>query len=343
MDIKVGIIGAGGYTAGELLRILANHRYATVSYLASDSFSGKSVDEAHPSLKNLFDLRFKLYDLEEVVRSCDFVFLAKPHPSSFRFAGELFKKGLKMVDLSANFRLKEVNVFEDWYGVKHECPELLSKSVYGLPELYYKQVQGAGFVANPGCYPTGIVLGLAPLVEKGIVEVNRIVINSVSGFSGAGRSRGNENNLAANVVDNIKTYKVTSHPHVPEIEQELGRLSGEEVKVTFVPHVAGFERGIINTMCLKLKKPVTQEELGSVFSEFYQGKPFVRIYLDRSPEIKNVVYTNFCDIGFSLDDRTGTVIVSTVIDNLIKGASGQAVQNMNIMSGYCEEEGLRIF
>ncbi len=342
MSIKIGIVGAGGYTGGELLRILVNHKDVIISYLASDSFSGNRVDKAHPFLKNLLDIEFKPYNLEEIVEMCDLVFLSKPHPSSFKFANELFKKGVKLIDLSADFRLKDIKQFENWYGIKHERPELLSKSVYGLPELYYEQIQEANFVANPGCYPTGIILGLAPVIKERIVGTDRIIINSVSGFSGAGRGRKNENNLAANVVDNIKAYKVTNHPHTAEIEQELGKLCGEEVKATFVPHVAGFERGIINTMYLRLEKTITQEELYQRYLRFYQGKPFVRIYQEgENPEIKNVIYTNFCDIGVNLNYRTGMVIVTTVLDNLVKGASGQAIQNMNIMSRYNESEGLK--
>ena len=342
MGTKIGIVGAGGYTAGELLRILVNHKHVTISYLASDSSSGNRVDKVHPSLKNVLDLEFKSYNLEEIAGSCDLVFLAKPHPSSFKFADELLKKGLKLIDLSADFRLKDVTKFEEWYGIKHECPELLSGSVYGLPELYYDKIKEANFVANPGCYPTGIILGLAPLITEKIVGTDRIIINSVSGFSGAGRGKRNENNLAANVVDNIKPYKVTSHPHTAEVEQELGELCGEEVVVTFVPHVSGFERGIINTMYLRSQKVVSEEELYERFLKFYDGKPFVRVCQnEENPEIKNVVYTNFCDIGVSLNHRTKDVIITTVLDNLVKGAAGQAIQNMNIMSGYDESEALR--
>ncbi len=342
MGIKIGIVGAAGYTAGELLRILSGHKEAAISYLASDSFPGNRVDKVHPFLKNVLDLEFKVYNPEEIVEMCDLIFLAKPHPSSFRFANELLKKGVKLIDLSADFRLKDVTEFEKWYGIKHDCPELLSKSVYGLPELYYEKIEEANLVANPGCYPTGIILGLAPLIKEKIVGIDRIIINSVSGFSGAGRGKGNENNLAANVVDNIKPYKVTNHPHTGEIEQELGKLSGGEVKVTFVPHVTGFERGIINTMYLSLEKTISQEQLYEHYLEFYDGKPFVRVYADgKNPEVKNVIHTNFCDVGINLNDRTRSVIVTTVLDNLIKGASGQAIQNMNIMSHYNEAEGLR--
>jgi N-acetyl-gamma-glutamyl-phosphate reductase len=248
---------------------------------------------------------------------------------------------MKLIDLSGDFRLKDVSQFENWYGIKHECPELLSESVYGLPELYYEQIQSAKFIANPGCYPTGIILGLAPVIQERIAGIKRIIINSVSGFSGAGRGGRNKNNLAANVVDNIKAYKITNHPHTAEVEQELGKLCGEEVKVTFVPHVAGFERGIINTMYLELEKTITQEELYQRYLEFYRGKPFVRVCGDEEPpEIKNVIYTNFCDIGVNLNYRTGMVIITTVLDNLVKGASGQAIQNMNLMSHYNECESL---
>ena len=360
---RVGIVGAAGYTAGELLRILAGHRTAEVSYLASDSSSGNSAGTVHPQLKNLVDVEIKPYNYKEAAKMCDLVFLAKPHPSSFRYAKELLGEGLKVIDLSGVFRFKDVKVFEDWYGVKHECPELVSESVYGLPELYHEEICRARLIANPGCYPAGVILGLAPLIREGIVETEGIVIHSTSGFSGAGRSKKNDNNLAANVVGNISPYRVTDHPHTPEIEQELGRLAGErmqEIKVTFVPHAAGFERGIISTMYLSRIKPATagspvnrattEEDLMNqattdglyrLYSEFYQGKPFVRICGGgKETQIKNVIYTNFCDIGVDVNERTGTVIVTTVLDNLIKGASGQAIQNMNIMMDYDEREGL---
>ncbi len=348
--VKVGIVGAAGYTAGELLRILANHSGVTVSYLASDSSSGSRVDKIHPFLKNVVDSELKPYEPHEIAKSCELVFLAKPHPSSFKFAKELSELGVKLIDLSGVFRIHNVKVFEDWYGVKHECHGLLSRSVYGLPELYYEEIRGADFVANPGCYPVGVILGIAPLLKKKesaglsrkIVETDGIIINSISGFSGAGRGRQNENNLAASVVDNIKPYKMTTHPHTPEIEQELGRLvGGREIKVTFVPHVAGFERGIISTMYLKLAGLMDRDELCGLYAEFYKGKPFVRIWTEGNPEIKNVIYTNFCDIGVDVNKRTGVVIVTTALDNLVKGASGQAVQNMNIMLGYDEGEGLK--
>ena len=392
-NCRVGIVGAAGYTAGELLRILASHKTAKISYLASDSFSGSSVGAIHPQLKNLVDVEVKTYDCKEAVKNCDVVFLAKPHPSSFRYAKELLGEGLRVIDLSGVFRFKDVEVFEEWYGTKHEHPELISESVYGLPELYYEEIRGARLIANPGCYPTGVILGLVPLMREGIVETGGIVINATSGFSGAGRSKKNDNNLAANVVGNISPYRVTDHPHTPEIEQELGKLiphktshptplpqgeresssstreSEKEIKVTFVPHVAGFERGIFSTMYLRLKerensmdsrfrgndktnkvKPAvagssvnrtTTDGLYNLYSEFYRGKPFVRIYAGgRETQIKNVIYTNFCDIGIDVNERTGTVIVTTALDNLIKGASGQAIQNMNIMMGYDEREGL---
>ncbi len=381
---RAGIVGAAGYTAGELLRILASHKTAEISYLASDSFSGTSVGTMHPQLKNLVDVEVKTYDCKEIAKNCDVVFLAKPHPSSFRYAKELLEEGLKVIDLSGVFRFRNVEVFEEWYGVKHEHPELISESVYGLPEFYHEEIRRARLIANPGCYPTGVILGLAPLMSEEIVEIEGIVINAASGFSGAGRSKKNDNNLAANVVGNISPYRVTDHPHTPEIEQELGKLGGgsmQEMKVTFVPHVAGFERGIFSTMYLRLRERgnsmdsrfrgndkgdvdgrgsgndkhglinqtaagspanrATTDGLYKLYSEFYRGKPFVRICAGgRETQIKNVVYTNFCDIGVEVNERTGTVIVATALDNLIKGASGQAIQNMNIMMGYDEKEGL---
>ena len=342
---KVGIVGAAGYTGSELLRILANHGEAEVSYLASDSYSGKSIGEMHPHLEKVIDVEVKSYDCEKIAESCDIVFLAKPHPSSFKFAKELLDKEVKLIDLSAVFRLKDTKVFEDWYGFRHEFPELLSESVYGVSELYCEEIGKARLIANPGCYPIGVILGLAPLLKKGLVDTNGIIVDAVSGFSGAGKGKPNENNLAANVVDNIKPYKITNHPHTPEMEQELGRVSGGKVRVTFVPHVGGFERGIISTIFLKLYGDVSwdtlKNELYLYYKEFYKDKPFVRICGgDSNPEIKNVVYTNFCDIGIEVNCRTKVVIVTTAIDNLLKGASGQAVQNMNIMEDYEETEGL---
>ncbi len=339
--IRAGVIGAASYTGGELLRILLLHSGAVVSIVTSGTFEGQSAGAAHPFLTNSTDLRFAPYDPDTIIKNCDVVFLAKPQPSSFAYVRELAGSGLKIIDLSAGFRFKDVSVFENWYGMKHECPEHLETAVYGLPELYASDISRADLVANPGCYPTGVILALAPLLKSGKIDPGNICVNAVSGFSGAGKAKAVESNFAPEIFGNIKPYKLTSHPHTPEIEDVLSRVWGKEIKVTFAPHVAGFERGILSTVYAGISGDATEKSLNRLCEEFYENNRFVRVRDESGrAEIKDVVYTNFCDIGIKVNERTGTAIITAALDNLVKGASGQAVQNMNVMFGLPEGEGM---
>ncbi len=339
--IRCGIIGAASYTGGELLRILSIHPFAEISCVTSETFEGKSVACAHPFLLNCVDIGFVPYDASKIRENCDVVFLAKPQPSSFGYVKDLFGGRLKIIDLSAGFRFKDASVFESWYGMKHGSPEFLADAVYGMPELYFEEISKAVLVANPGCYPTCAVLATAPLLKNGMADAEGICINAVSGFSGAGKAKANESNFAPEIFNNIKPYNITGHPHTPEIEEELSRICGRGMKVTFVPHVAGFERGILTTIYLKPSAEASLEELNGLYAGFYQNRRFVRIRTGPGrAEIKDVVYSNFCDVGIQLNRRTGVIIITSAIDNLIKGASGQAVQNMNIMFGLPECSGL---
>ncbi|MFA5393748.1 MAG: N-acetyl-gamma-glutamyl-phosphate reductase [Candidatus Ratteibacteria bacterium] len=333
--VRVGIIGGAGYAGGELLRLLANHAGAEITCVTSETFPGKKVTEKYPELKKLSKLTFQSYRKQQVVENCDFVFLAKPQPNSFSMVRELFGK-VRIIDLSADFRFPKAEDFERTYRIKHLAPEFLKESVYGLPEIFPKQlIKKAKIIANPGCYPTGIILGLFPLIKINAVEP-KINVSAVSGFSGAGRSL----NPARSFLDNIRPYKVGVHPHGAEMEEKIKAATGKKISVNFIPQVAGFERGILSVVFTRLKKKTSPETLISLYRKTYRKCPFVRICPQgQYPEIKNVVLTNFCDLGIQVLKDNSLVII-TAIDNLVKGAAGQAIQNLNIMAGFPEKEAL---
>ena len=335
--IRVGIIGGAGYTGGELLRLLVNHDGVEITCVTSETFQGKKVIEKYPKLKELSKLTFQSYQKQKVVESCDFVFLAKPHPNSFSMVRELFGK-VRIIDLSANFRFPAARDFERAYHIKHLAPEFLKESVYGLPEIFPKQIKKTKLIANPGCYPTGVILAVFPLIQKGIIEPE-ISVSAVSGFSGAGRSL-SPDSPACSVMDNIRPYKVGVHPHSAEMEEKIEAATGQEISINFIPQVAGFERGILSIIFTRLKKKSSPETLVSLYRKTYQKCPFVRVYPQgQYPEIRNVVMTNFCDLGVQILKDNGLVIIAA-IDNLVKGAAGQAIQNLNIMAGFPENEAL---
>lgn len=339
--IRAGVIGAASYTGGELLRILAMHPRAAVTRVTSKTFEGGPVGSAHPFLSGVIDAEFTPYEPDDTEANCDVVFLAKPQPSSFGYVNELAGRGLKIIDLSAGFRFRDREIFESWYGMEHGAPGFLEEAVYGIPELYPSEIAAASLIANPGCYPTGVILGLAPLFRKGLVKAESICVNAVSGFSGAGKAKRSESNFAPEIFNNIKPYNLTGHPHTPEIEEQLSGLCGRDIKVTFAPHVAGFERGILTTIYAPAGSPASEDELNALYAEYYSGKKFIRIRAEQGrAEIKDVVYTNFCDIGIKINERTGIAVITAAIDNLVKGASGQAVQNMNVMFGLDEGDGM---
>jgi N-acetyl-gamma-glutamyl-phosphate reductase len=336
--MKVGIIGASGYTGGELLRILAGHSECEVACATSRRYEGKDVSSVNPNLNGVIDLKFENVSTSEVADKSDFVFTATPHGTSMEIVPELVKVGVKVVDLSGDFRFKDLSAYERYYKKKHTAKDI--KAVYGLPELHRTKIKEANLVANPGCYPTSAILGLAPLVSEGLVELEKIVVDSKSGISGAGASP-KPQTLYTMAADSVSAYQVTSHQHMPEIEQELNLLK-EGVKISFVPHIVPVIRGLESTIHVFLERDVSTDDIHSAYEDFYTGEPFVRVLgAGEIPRMSAVRGTNYADIGsFEVDkDRNRAVIVS-VIDNLIKGASGQAVQNMNIMMGFDEAEGL---
>ena len=337
--LKVGIMGASGYAGEELIRILLNHSEVEISVLAA-KIDKIAIYSLYTWLKGKLDLECGDMSADEVAKKCDLVFLALPHKVSMQFAPIFLKAGKKVIDLSADFRLRDVAVYEKWYEVKHDCPENIKKAVYGLPEFYRDKVKKADLIANPGCYPTSIILGCAPLLKEKFVATDYIVCDSKSGFSGGGRVPGQPPKLTE-MENSFRPYKVNAHRHMPEIDQELSVASGTEVRVNFVPHLVPMERGILSTIYLKLNKKIDAKKALELYRNFYEGEHFVRV-LDGEvlADTKNVCRTNFCDISMKIFPEKSLAIVMTAIDNLVKGASGQAVQNMNIMYGFKETEGL---
>jgi len=338
--IKAAVLGATGYTGIELMRLLSGHPGVELSLAGSESYGGKKVSEIHPQFSGRVDLTLEKVSAEEVPRSIDVVFCALPHGKSAEAGAILLKNGFRGIDLSADYRLKQPRLYNDWYDLDHPCPELLGKAVYGLPELNSRAIMGAELIANPGCYPTGIILGLAPLLKHQMIDLKGIIIDAKSGVSGAGRAPRQPFHFPE-CTENFKAYRVATHQHTPEIEQELGSIAGESLQVTFTPHLVPMVRGILCTMYLKPAGTESEDELYGLYSEFYENSPFVRVLEPPAqPETRFVRGSNYCDLALKTDPRTGCLIVVSAIDNLVKGASGQAVQNMNIMFGYPEDTGL---
>lgn len=337
--IKVGIYGGSGYTGQELIRLLIGHPEAKVVAATSRRFAGMPVSEVYPVLSGQTDLVYTNDSPETVAERADFIFLALPHGVSMQMAPIFIRAGRKVVDLSADFRIRNVASYEAWYG-QHTAAGMLEQAVYGLPELHRSDICGNLLTANPGCYPTSIILGLAPVLRSQWIDAASIIADSKSGVSGAGREP-QIGSLYCEVEGGFKAYKVASHRHTPEIEQELGLLAGREMKISFTPHLLPVKRGILSTIYAKMEKRASAEEATALYREFYRDEPFVRISQSgQFPNLSSVVGSNFCDIGVTVDKRTGRLIVVSVIDNLIKGASGQAIQNMNLMSGLQEWIGL---
>ena len=341
MKTRVGIIGATGYTGLELLRLLLHHPEVEVTALTSQKYAGVPIDQVFPSLKKHLQLKCEELAADQIVKKTDFIFTAVPHKTAMETVPLFYRQGKRVVDLSADFRLKDPAVYERWYQ-KHTAADLLPESVYGLPELHREKIQKAKIVGNPGCYPTGALIGLIPLVKRGMVSFENIVIDSKSGVSGAGRDVVLES-LFCEVNEGVKAYKIFEHRHLPEIEQELSEMVQKKVSVTFVPHLIPMDRGILTTTYLILTKKLKTEEVLNTFQEHYQNEPFVRICpKGKLPNTKDVRGSNYCDIGVKVNEADGRAVIVTAIDNLVKGASGGAVQNMNIMLGYPETMGLDI-
>jgi N-acetyl-gamma-glutamyl-phosphate reductase len=337
--LKVGIYGASGYTGQELLRLLLRHPQAEVVALTSRRYAGVSVADIYPVFVGLTDLAFVDASPEDMAGAADIVFLALPHGVSMAVAPIFLKAGKKVIDLSADFRLRDVATYERWYS-RHTARDIMKESVYGIPELYGDEIAKAKLVANPGCYPTSVILGLAPLLKANWIDDSSIIADSKSGVSGAGREP-QVGTLFCEVDEGFKAYKVGEHRHTPEMEQEISILAGCDVIISFTPHLLPITRGILSTIYAKLQKEVATEELIDLYRAFYKGKKFVRVYKAGTfPNISSVRGSNYCDIGLTVDARTKRVIIICAIDNLVKGAAGQAIQNMNLMCGLSEDTGL---
>ncbi len=338
--LTIGIVGASGYTGGELFRLLHQHPHATVTAVTSERSAGKPFASIYPHLAKLTDLVCEPLDPAVVARKADFLFLALPHAASQEAAAAFIALGKKVVDLSADFRLADPAVYEQWYAHRHQHPDLLRTAVYGLPELHRESIRGAALVANPGCYPTSAILGLAPLLAERLIDPRTIVIDAKSGVSGAGRGPALAYHFPE-ANEDLCAYKVGTHRHTPEIEQELSRLAGGPVTVSFTPHLVPMNRGILSTLYAALRNEKDTAALHARYAEFYRTEPFVRVLpAGQVPNVRNVRGSNFCDIGVTADPRTGRAVVVSAIDNLVKGASGQAIQNMNLMAGFAETAGL---
>ncbi len=337
--IKVGIIGGTGYTGVELLRILVNHPQVEICAVTSRSDAGKRVDSAYPSFIGLLDLVFSEPDIEQFA-SCDLVFFATPNGTAMLMVPKLLGKGVKVIDLAADFRIKNVEVWEKWYGQKHACPELIAEAVYGLPEVNRDKIKKAALVASPGCYPTAVQLGFLPLIESGLIDLEYLIADVKSGVSGAGR-KAQVGTLMSETGESIKAYSVDGHRHLPEISQGLGQVAGRDVHLTFVPHLTPMIRGIHATLYSKINGECG--ELQEIFERRYADESFVDVLPQGNhPDTRNVRGSNRCQIAVHRPENNDIIVVLSVIDNLVKGAAGQAVQNMNLMFGLDEKTALEI-
>jgi N-acetyl-gamma-glutamyl-phosphate reductase len=339
--VRVGVIGASGYAGGEVVRYLLGHPGVEITYLASESLAGKPLSSAFPCFIRQNLPLCESYSVESAADKADVFFQTKKDGTGMKIAPELLDFGKRIIDVPADFRLKDTAVYKQYYRVDHTAPELLAEAVYGVSELHPQEIASARIVANPGCYAVSAILALAPLVTGKLVDVRSIIIDSKSGVSGAGRSKLTVAGLFAEINEGFKAYAVSTHAHTPEIEQELSVLAGEKVTVNFTPHLVPMNRGILTTAYANLTQSIGTEELVQLYRDFYAGKPFV-VVLDpgEQPNTKNVFATNFCHIGVVADQRTGRAIITSAIDNMGKGAAGQAVQNMNLMCGFDETTGL---
>ncbi|MBP9854281.1 MAG: N-acetyl-gamma-glutamyl-phosphate reductase [Candidatus Omnitrophica bacterium] len=336
--IKVGIIGVSGYSGFTALDILLKHPHVRVSYAGANDTEGY-LSDIWPQLKNRTNLHCKKFDIE-TAKGCDVIFLAVPHTASMGITPKLLAAGLKVIDLSGDYRLNSTSVYEKWYHAKHTDQKNLKKAVYGLPELYRENIRKATLIANPGCYPTAAILGLAPFLATHQELVESIYIDAKSGVSGAGR-KASVPLIHAEVSENFKAYKVLNHQHAPEIELYLSKIKGKKTRIEFVPHLLPVNRGILETIYVRLNSKIQLAKCHTIYKKFYKTEPFVRVYnLGEQVELKNVVKTNYCDISLALNADKNLLVITCVIDNLVKGAAGQAVQNMNLMFGFNESEGL---
>lgn len=337
---RVFICGGSGYTGSELLRILSGHDEVEIVGVTSEKSAGMSVNELFPGFFTYKDLKFEKLEIKKIKERADVYFLATPHGKSQEVAHNLLNAGKKVIDLSADFRIKNASVYEKWYKTQHLFPEILNEVVYGLPEIYREQIKKARVIANPGCYPTSIILPLYPFLKRRLVNPDTIIADSKSGVSGAGRKAEIELSYCE-VNEDFRAYNIAKHRHTPEIEQELSFISGKPITIDFTTHLLPLNRGILSTIYAKIEKNFNTEEAVEILMETYKDEAFIKIMPPgETPSIKYVKGTNYCYIGAVVNQRTERVIVISAIDNLVKGASGQAVQNMNIMFGIEETKAL---
>ena len=340
--IKVGIIGATGYAGSELVRILLGHKDVEIKWYGSRSYIDKKYASIYQNFFQLVDANFMDDNMEVLADQVDVIFTATPQGFCASLINEEILSKVKVIDLSADFRIKDVSVYEKWYGIEHKAPQFIEEAVYGLCEINREDIKKARLVANPGCYTTCSILTAYPLAKERLIDMSTLIVDAKSGTSGAGRGA-KVANLYCEVNENMKAYGVANHRHTPEIEEQLGYASGEEVFINFTPHLVPMNRGILATEYAKLTREVTYEEVKAIYDKYYENEKFIRV-LDEGvyPETKWVEGSNYVDIGFKIDPRTNRIIMMGAIDNLVKGAAGQAVQNMNLVFGLPEEEGLNL-
>lgn len=340
--IKVGIIGSTGYAGGELVRLLMNHKEAEIKWFGSRSYVDKKYADVYQNFFQIVDDKCMDDNMEALANEVDVIFTATPQGLCASLVNEDILNKVKIVDLSADFRIKDVATYESWYGIEHKSPQFIEEAVYGLCEINREDIKNARLIANPGCYPTCSTLSIYPLAKEGLIDMSTVIIDAKSGTSGAGRGA-KVDNLYCEVNENIKAYGVANHRHTPEIEEQLSYASGEEVLLNFTPHLVPMNRGILITAYATLKKDVTYEEVKAVYDKYYANEKFVRVLeKDVCPQTKWVEGSNYVDVNFKIDPRTKRIIMMGAMDNLVKGAAGQAVQNMNLMFGLKESEGLEL-
>ncbi len=339
--LKVGIVGASGYTGVELARLICRHPGVELTVATSRQYAGEKLATVYPSLLGMTDIVCQNVAGTELADKADLFFTAVPHQTAMAIVPDLLEAGKKVIDLSADFRIHDAKVYEEWYQT-HSAPEYLTEAVYGLPELHRQKIISSRLVANPGCYPTSVILALAPLLKAGIIKSDNLIIDSKSGAAGAGRSA-QVATLYCEVNEGFRAYKVGDHRHTPEIEQELALLANNSLTISFTPHLLPMSRGILSTIYADLQTEIAESGVQKLYDDLYRNETFVRLCPHgQLPATQFVRGSNFCDIGFKIDKRTNRIIVVSAIDNLVKGAAGQAVQNMNLISGFAETDGLSI-
>lgn len=340
--IKAGIIGATGYAGGELARLLWQREDVEVIWYGSKSYVGQDYSSVYQNMYQLTDAVCKSDDMEQMAEEADVIFTATPQGLCASLINEGILSKTKVIDLSADFRIKDIAVYEEWYKLGHKAPQLVGEAVYGLPEINREKIKGARLVANPGCYPTCSFLSVYPLVKEGLIDGSTLIIDAKSGTSGAGRGA-KVNNLYCEVNESIKAYGVAGHRHTPEIEEQLTLAAGKKITISFTPHLVPMDRGILVTGYASLLQDISDEEIKAVYDRYYENEKFVRVLKgDACPETRWVKGSNFVDVNVKVDRRTGRAVIMGAMDNMVKGAAGQAIQNMNLMFGLPEDKGLRL-